>query len=581
MTTNLKPQVKTNTNKIHVINVTYDYIEKPVKDGSSTASFCGGDAILLESNGHFALIDTGEAGNQQEVDQSTVNYVSGKKTYDVTSCKVIPYIKRVLSEAGTNTLDFILGTHSHSDHISGIPKILNEFTVSKVYLRPYQNSYVNGKNNDKYLWYDNEHHQEEVRNACKDKIEVPPISIHFGDMLLEFFSRPYDEVAFDENLHSVVTKVTVNGHTAALMGDMQIDWENDIGSRIGKVDILKLGHHGIGNASHTSLLNIVQPSIMLNSGSRRASFSGTEASAWATDKNIPVYHTYESGFDAIVADLGGTEISVVYAGPGNCGLVGSDIVGTDRTRQLIMNQWNEKLAKGTVYKGWLARNNGVDWYFFNHTTGYMAIGWAQDPTKYGNTWFYFDANGLMHTGWIDLPDGLYYCNSSGAMMTGWVQIGEHCYYFDSNNGGRMATGWVNPQGTNYYYTKPTGVKAADLGMRLEGWQNIDGQVYYLDPSQDGKMLYRWQQIGGGWYYFGNNGMMQTGWINPQNYDFYYLQPTGTMGNDLGRMLTGFHFIEGYWYYLDPNDGGRMAINCDRMINGKLYHFDPSGHCTNY
>ena len=73
------------------------------------------DAILLESDGHFALVDAADSAHAAQVTQ---------------------YVKQV---AGGH-LDFAVGTHAHADHIAGFGDALLEdpdVTVDRVYLKPY------------------------------------------------------------------------------------------------------------------------------------------------------------------------------------------------------------------------------------------------------------------------------------------------------------------------------------------------------------------------------------------------------------------------------------------------------------
>ena len=71
-----------------------------------------GDAILLEHNGEYAMIDTG---------------------YD----KTFPYIKEYLDKLGVKELSFILLTHFHRDHYGSIPFLLDEYKVKCVYFKEY------------------------------------------------------------------------------------------------------------------------------------------------------------------------------------------------------------------------------------------------------------------------------------------------------------------------------------------------------------------------------------------------------------------------------------------------------------
>lgn len=60
-----------------------------------------------------------------------------------------------------------------------------------------------------------------------------------------------------------------------------------------------------------------------------------------------------------------------------------------------------------------------------------------------------------------------------------------------------------------------------------------------------------------WYYFGENGIMQTGWLDWKE-NRYYLYPVSD--GWMGRMLTGWQLIDGKWYYFETAAGstqGRM------------------------
>jgi len=60
-----------------------------------------------------------------------------------------------------------------------------------------------------------------------------------------------------------------------------------------------------------------------------------------------------------------------------------------------------------------------------------------------------------------------------------------------------------------------------------------------------------------WYYFGENGIMQTGWLDWKG-NRYYLYPVSDGWK--GRMFNGWHLIDGKWYYFETAAGstqGRM------------------------
>ena len=104
-------------NKIHFINV---------HEG-------GSDAIILESNGHFAMVDTGEDYDFPDGSDSRYPWREGIETSykHVLTDRVF----RRLKELGVQKLDFILVTHTHSDHIGNVDELLSTYPVDRVYLK--------------------------------------------------------------------------------------------------------------------------------------------------------------------------------------------------------------------------------------------------------------------------------------------------------------------------------------------------------------------------------------------------------------------------------------------------------------
>src|SRR5699024_6510254 len=68
---------------------------------------------------------------------------------------------------------------------------------------------------------------------------------------------------------------------------------------------------------------------------------------------------------------------------------------------------------------------------------YLNFGWA----RIGNTWFYFDEEGIaLKSDWLQVGNDWYYFNSNCGAAVGWAKVNNQWYYF--NGGCRMMTGWV-------------------------------------------------------------------------------------------------------------------------------------------
>ena len=107
----------------------------------------------------------------------------------------------------------------------------------------------------------------------------------------------------------------------------------------------------------------------------------------------------------------------------------------------------------------------------------------------GGYWYYFDGNGVMQTGFVNLGSKTVYYNSDGQM-----QYGEQCI-----NG-------------SWYYLNPI------TGARTTGFCNLPGKTVYYNT--DGKMLYKEQKIGNYYYYFNfiTGAMIKNATVNGRYYN---------------------------------------------------------------
>lgn len=193
-------------------------------------------------------------------------------------------------------------------------------------------------------------------------------------------------------------------------------------------------------------------------------------------------------------------------------------------------------------------------------------------------------------GWKKEDDGWYYYNNDGNLKTGWLQLGETYYYLDGNdpehpgrmacdekktiNGynyffntsGAMQTGWVRrPEG--WYYAYPG-------GNQRFGWVKTGGYWYYLDQNNEeysGLMVHdQTLIIGNTEYVFKSGGAMYTGWRYVSGEGYYYYDENS------GQKISGWKSVNGNWYYLDPSNNKIMVSNSWKQINGYWYYFVSSG-----
>jgi len=247
------------------------------------------------------------------------------------------------------------------------------------------------------------------------------------------------------------------------------------------------------------------------------------------------------------------------------------------------------------YLGLSKKSDNTGWRTINGKTYYYINGKAvTGERQIDGHWYYFDANGIMQTGFVNLGYKIVYYNYNGWMLYGEHQLNGYWYYFDTGTGA-MQTGFVNlghkivyynakgqmqygeHQLNGYWYYFDTGT-----GAMQSGFVNLGHKIVYYDTK--GQMQYGEHQLNGYWYYFDTGtGAMQTGFVNLGHKIVYY--------NAKGQMQYGEHQLNGYWYYFDTGTGamqtgfvnlghkivyynteGQMQYG-EHQINGYWYYFD--------
>ena len=382
----------------------------------------------------------------------------------------------------------------------------------------------------------------------------------------------------DANYFSLGIKLTSasTGKTAFLAGDINnyIGAETALATRLGHVDVLKLGHHGYYGSNTYSYLKSLSPNIAIMTGKYNyVSNSSIDNNIGTLDSLLqlaksgtPLYPTawYAPYIKAITVNLDNSLSNNIPNGK-------EFIASAERVtpyRHIYYyngfptktNGW-KKASNGSWYyfensydasiNKWLQNTSG-QWFYLKND-GTMAVGWA----SIGGKWYYMNSSGVMTTGWQQVNGKWYYMDSNGVMLTGRHQIGKYFYYLDSSTGAMASDQYVN----GYYYDS-SGKWIPDF--KDGNWKhNATGYWYQFGNGTYPKNC--WLQIHGQWYYFNASGYMMTGWLK-QDGKWYYL-------NGEGAMCIGWYKVNNVWYY--SNASGEMLTGL-QTLGGRKYYFTGSG-----
>ncbi len=187
-----------------------------------------GDAILIDLNQTEILIDGG--GRSPGIVSYLNNYVDG-------------------------SLEVVIATHPHADHIGGLIEVLNDFQVDQI-------------------WHNGDTYTSQTYAEFMTAVQSEGAEIHIakrGDFIysgeLSFtIYNPY-VLGSETNNNSIVLSLSYGDIDFLFTGDAEQEAENDmlVSSIVPlpDVEILKVGHHGSRTSSSELFLESISPEIAI------------------------------------------------------------------------------------------------------------------------------------------------------------------------------------------------------------------------------------------------------------------------------------------------------------------------------
>lgn len=237
--------------------------------------------LLPPASLDFLDVGHGDAAYIRTPGGTTLLVDAGDKSdyLDMGSRVVAPW----LLAHGIDRLDYLVVTHSDRDHIGGVISVLKKIGVGEVILWPAASTNAL---------------ELDLLAECETR-GVPVRRVQAGESLaaegaeIRVLHPALDTAVQGVNNQSVVLHVQWPGLNALLSGDIEVEAERELLSRLQPVDVLKVPHHGSHTSSSAAFLDTVSPRIAVVStrASSRREAMGRVVIPRYVERDIALYRT--------------------------------------------------------------------------------------------------------------------------------------------------------------------------------------------------------------------------------------------------------------------------------------------------
>lgn len=206
-------------------------------------------------------------------------------------------IVQFLKAQGIEEIDYLIETHSDDDHSGGMEKILQKLDVCNVYMP--QNAIAESK----------------IKNDVNIKVFSDLEQIYsLGNATWKVLSVDNSEEVKEsgDNDTSIVIQLNYKDNKFLFMGDATSKVEKQLLNKeiLGKIDVLKVGHHGSNTSSSENFLNVILPtySIISVNNSEYSKHPSEDTIERLNSINSKIYRTDVNGTIWITSN--GTTIEI-------------------------------------------------------------------------------------------------------------------------------------------------------------------------------------------------------------------------------------------------------------------------------
>ncbi len=197
--------------------------------------------LLVPDNGdelqvHFIDVGQGDSIFVELPDDKSMLIDGGEREYG-------NIIDNYISNLGYTSIDYLVATHPHTDHIGGLIEIVEVFSIGNIYMPK--------------MSYNTKTYEELLTTISENNYKIiegkTGVIIYEDESLKIEIISPSKDYG-DANNNSVVIKLIYGENSFLFMGDVEEVVEKTLNE---DVDVIKVGHHGSPTSSSLDFINSV------------------------------------------------------------------------------------------------------------------------------------------------------------------------------------------------------------------------------------------------------------------------------------------------------------------------------------